>query len=138
MVGQKNKNENEGCIGCLVMVILAISIFSIIGFYTNENSTNTSSQSAQPAHEDKADEIEAIIMAEKFVKDRLVSPSSAKFPWRSSETTAVKVDEDTWVISSYVDSQNRFGAMLRTYYIAKVKYLGNDKWQLLDLEFYEK
>lgn len=137
MVGQKNKNKSVGCVGCFVMVILAISIFAIIGFYTNENSTNTSSQSAQPAHEDKADEMEAIIMAEKIVKQKLVSPSSAKFP-RSSETTAVKVDEDTWVISSYVDSQNKFGAMLRTYYIAKVKYLGNDKWQLLDLEFYEK
>lgn len=81
--------------------------------------------------------MEAIAMAEKIVKQKLVSPRSAKFP-RFSETTAVKVNKDTCVISSYVDSQNRFGAMLRTYYIAEVKYLGNDKWQLLDLEFYEK
>ncbi|WP_286975094.1 hypothetical protein [Acetomicrobium sp. UBA5826] len=136
MVEQKNKKHNWGC--SIVVIILLVSVFAFAGFKTNENSTNAPSQSAQPAHENKADKTEAIIMAEEFVKDRLVSPSSAKFPWRSSETTAVKVDEDTWVISSYVDSQNKFGAMLRTYYIAKVKYLGNDKWQLLDLEFYEK
>lgn len=76
MVGQKNKNKN---VGCFVVVILAISIFAIIGFYTDENSTNTSSQSAQPAHEDKADKTEAIIMAEKFVKDRLVSQALRNF-----------------------------------------------------------
>lgn len=142
MVEQKNEDRKMKPFFTIsfyiVVAVFVISVFALTKFIDSRIPTNAPSQSAQPAHEDKADKTEAIIMAEKFVKDRLVSPSSAKFPWRSSETTAVKVDEDTWVISSYVDSQNKFGAMLRTYYIAKVKYLGNDKWQLLDLEFYEK
>ncbi len=139
MVEQKNEDRKMKPFFTIsiVVAVFVISVFALTKFIDSRIPTNAPSQSAQPAHEDKADEMEAIIMAEKIVKQKLVSPSSAKFP-RSSETTAVKVDEDTWVISSYVDSQNKFGAMLRTYYIAKVKYLGNDKWQLLDLEFYEK
>lgn len=141
MVEQKNEDRKMKPFFTIsfyiVVAVFVISVFALTKFIDSRIPTNAPSQSVQPAHEDKADEMEAIIMAEKIVKQKLVSPSSAKFP-RSSETTAVKVDEDTWVISSYVDSQNRFGAMLRTYYIAKVKYLGNDKWQLLDLEFYEK
>jgi hypothetical protein len=49
-----------------------------------------------------------------------------------------QVNEDTWVINSYVDSQNRFGAMLRIDYVAKIQYLGNDMWRCLDLYLHER
>jgi hypothetical protein len=36
-------------------------------------------------------------------------------------------------VSSYVDSQNSFGALIRTQYVAKMKYLSGQKWRLVDL-----
>ena len=39
-----------------------------------------------------------------------------------------------FVATSYVVSQNSFGAMIRTHYIAVVRYIGDKKWQLEDLQ----
>ncbi len=39
----------------------------------------------------------------------------------------------THLVNSYVDAQNGFGAQIRTYYRAKVKYAEDGTWQLLDL-----
>lgn len=141
MVEQEKKDRKSKFLFTIyfyaILAVFVISVFALTKFMYSGIPTNAPSQSTQPIHEDKADEITAFVMSQTFVKRELVSPSSAKFPW-FDKSMATQVDEDTWVISSYVDSQNRFGAMLRTYYIAKVKYLGNDKWHLLDLEFYEK
>jgi hypothetical protein len=120
-----------------MLAVALFSVFAFTKFTDSRNPTNASYQSAQPAHEDKADEIDAFVMSQTFVKRELVSPSSAEFPW-FDKSMATQVDEDTWIINSYVDSQNKFGAMLRTNYTAKIKYLGNDEWRLLDLAFYEK
>ncbi len=136
MVEQETK-DRKTTYSLIMLAVAVISIFAFTKFTDSRNPTNASSLSAQPAHEDKADEITAFVMSQSFVKRELVSPSSAKFP-RFDKSMAIQVDEDIWIITSYVDSQNKFGAMLRTNYIAKVKYLGNDEWRLLDLAFYEK
>jgi len=136
MVEQETK-DRKITYSFIMLAVAVISVFAFTKFTDSRNPTNASSQSAQPAHEDKADEIDAFVMSQTFVKKELVSPSSAKFPW-FDKSMVTQVDEDTWIINSYVDSQNKFGAMLRTNYIAKIKYLGNDKWGLLDLAFYEK
>ena len=141
MVEQEKKDRKSKFLFTIyfyaILAVFVISVFALTKFMYSGIPTNAPSQSTQPIHEDKADEITAFVMSQTFVKRELVSPSSAKFPW-FDKSMATQVDEDTWIINSYVDSQNRFGAMLRTYYIAKVKYLGNDKWQLLDLAFYER
>jgi len=141
MVEQEKKDRKSKFLFTIyfyaILAVFVISVFALTKFMYSGIPTNAPSQSTQPIHEDKADEITAFVMSQTFVKRELVSPSSAKFPW-FDKSMATQVDEDTWIINSYVDSQNRFGAMLRTNYIAKVKYLGNDKWQLLDLAFYER
>lgn len=52
------------------------------------------------------------IMAQELVKSALKSPSTAKFPkitdWKFAK------DKEQIIIQSYVDSQNSFGAMLRS------------------------
>lgn len=73
----------------------------------------------------------AFVMSQSFVEDRLKAPSSAKFPWMH---TATIIDQGAgkFVVSSYVDSQNSFGAMLRSNYSATLTCSGND-WRLVDL-----
>lgn len=68
---------------------------------------------------DGDDYFAAIAAAKIIVKDKLKSPSSAKFPISDSEYVVKKaLTENDWVVSGYVDSQNGFGAMIRTTWIA--------------------
>lgn len=81
----------------------------------------------------------AYVMSQKFVKQRLKAPTTAKFPW--SNDSAVKkqyIGDCKHRIVAYVDSQNSFGAMIRTTYYAELQYIKDSKgigsWRLLDLQ----
>jgi len=74
-------------------------------------------------------------MCQEFVKDNLKSPSSAVFPETYSEIKrgAIKTLKDQeYIINSYVDSQNSFGAMIRTHFIVKLKQVDESHWRKLD------
>ncbi len=75
---------------------------------------------------------DAIEIAQAFIQKRLISPSTAKFA-SDTETTTEDIGDSTWVVNSYVDSQNSFSAIIRTSFVAKVKYKGSENWQLVDL-----
>jgi hypothetical protein len=72
-------------------------------------------------------------MSQKFMKDRLKAPATAQFQDVSEADVNYLGDGTYWVLS-HVDSQNSFGAMLRTQFRCKVKDIGGDKWSLLELE----
>jgi len=79
----------------------------------------------------------AYFMCQDFIEPRLVAPTTAKFP-SSSEVSIVRLSdqqEEAYQIIGYVDAQNKFGAMIRTYYICEITYLGNDRWSLEALDF---
>lgn len=74
-------------------------------------------------------EFEASVMAQVFVKKRLVSPTTAEFPWSEKETKVVSRPDCKWIVSGYLDSQNEFGAMIRSDYIAEMSKTPNeDRW----------
>ncbi|UIU47042.1 hypothetical protein [Microcystis phage MinS1] len=73
----------------------------------------------------------AEVMCEDFVDDRLRSPSSAEFP----DPVTRKSGTQTWVVEGAVDSENGFGAMIRSTYTCEVRYAGDDVWRLVDLQF---
>lgn len=81
---------------------------------------------------DRTEAIEAFSMAKRYVKDRLIAPYTAKFPWYSDDFVNER-ENDRWVVISYVDSQNAFGAMLRTPFIVELTYGGNHNWRLEDI-----
>jgi len=72
----------------------------------------------------------ASVMIEDFVKARLKSPSTADFQgvWSGRKITKNGTEYTT---RSYVDSQNGFGAMLRTNFVCTVKQISKDEWQLV-------
>lgn len=77
---------------------------------------------------DTADEGKFIYYAEEYVKQCLISPSTAKFPGLVLERNEWKVSrkKDVVTINSYVDSQNGFGAMLRSNFIIQISYSTNE------------
>ena len=78
----------------------------------------------------------AYIMMEKFVKDRLKAPATAKFPGSLEYRDHItKLSGRRYRISSWVDAQNGFGALLRMHFVGEVEELDNDKWRLNSLEF---
>lgn len=77
---------------------------------------------AEPAAKDEVGgwtKTEARSLCHKQVTDRLKSPASANFEGLT-EFDAEKTS-DSWKISGHVDSQNSFGATMRTNYTCNVR-----------------
>ena len=78
------------------------------------------------------DEALAFQMTESFVKNRLKSPSTAKFASIINDNVSMKNTEGcTHVVKSFVDSQNGFGATVRNKYVAVLTYSKEtNRWTL--------
>lgn len=75
---------------------------------------------------------DASIVCHDFVKRALKAPATADFPSYSQD--AVSQSGSRYTVVSYVDSQNSFGAMIRTQYICTVEPSGGDNWRLVSLD----
>lgn len=78
----------------------------------------------------------AIVMCQRFVEARLKSPKTADFPFL--DRPSVARDGSSFVVRSYVDAQNAFGATLRSNFVCKVTHKGGEEsdvrnWSLDDL-----
>lgn len=83
--------------------------------------------------------LEAYTMMSGFVKERLKSPSSAKFPSAFDiprEEQVTKLDNYIYQIDSTVESQNSFGAMIRSRFKGKVQQVDESNWKLIELKIY--
>lgn len=72
----------------------------------------------------QTEEVAFMLDAEDYVKEGLKAPSTAEFPSRvfDSEDWTVKRKDDVVTVSSYVDAQNSFGTMIRSYFIVQISY----------------
>lgn len=75
--------------------------------------------------DDKPSSYEAKAMCEKFVEDRLKAPSTADY---SGETATES--GGTWTVTGRVDSENSFGAKIRSSFTCKMTVSG-DTWRLV-------
>ena len=76
-----------------------------------------------------------------FVKQQLISPSTAKFPgfvFGGANEHVTPLGDHKFKIASYLDAQNAFGAMIRTNYVGVVQQVSEYGWDLLSLEFTER
>jgi hypothetical protein len=82
----------------------------------------------------------AFEVCKDFVRDRLVSPGSAVFRNYFEDDGEVIVagsGPGPYTVRSTVDSQNGFGALLRTEFLCTVRPAGGDRWTLDDLTISE-
>lgn len=94
------------------------------------------------AHDDEkacSNQTTAFVMSQSFVKQRLKAPASADFPYVTDDGVKTSYRGDcTHEVLAYVDSQNSFGAKIRTKYYVKLKnQKGTDDWRLLDIKISE-
>lgn len=77
------------------------------------------------------------MIAEEFLKEHLKSPGTADFggvlggDYQRPETCVAKIGDDTYRVKGWVDSQNSFGATVRTDFSLMVKHNGDGNWILL-------
>lgn len=108
----------------LTIAILAVFVFAVA--YLDPGLD----QSRPPAPPHSA--VAAYTMCKSFVRDRLKAPRTARFPWSASEST-IDLGSGRYHVTSYVDAQNAFGAMLRTKFDCTVQWTGGDNWRLEEL-----
>jgi hypothetical protein len=81
------------------------------------------------------DETEAYITAQDYVKQELKAPATAKFSGYSCKEEM----DSTYFLNVLVDSENSFGALLRSSWTVKMKWLGGEweqptSWQLIEID----
>ncbi len=115
----------------LLLVVLGCAVLWFMGAFRSNSSGGGSAASAVDRG---ADNISAFVMCKQFVTDRLKAPSTAVFPSSVDDgVTITRLDTAQFKVIAYVDSQNGFGAMIRTSYTCAVRYTGNSNWQLQNL-----
>lgn len=112
--------------------LLVLFLFYVV--MVSPNIPEVQVEKEKQVKEYKPENTMACIMAQGWVEDNLVSPSTADFQ-ACRNSNVVYLGEKMYIVNSYVDSQNGFGAMLRTFYTAELFTDGEDSWYLWSLQF---
>ncbi len=106
-------------IGCATLMVVFIG-FMFWAFSGNDTSKEPS-------------KLDAYVISQQFVQQKLKAPSSAKFPAYKKDMVITNNNE-RFKVESYVESKNSFGSTIRNKYICIVTYLDNGQWKLNTLE----
>ena len=125
------KKSQAGCIGCLGAVVLIVAVFVAINALNSKKDGSRQGDHATMA----------FIQCKDFVKARLKAPASADFPFL--DYSSANTGNETYVVRSYVDAQNAFGAKIRSNWTCQVQYRGGEEadrhnWTLVDLQLAER
>lgn len=119
--------QGVGCLAVLVIIGLLWALGAALGGSGNDD--------------DSPDELQygAFDVCTQFVKQRLISPASARFPNEFEDDGEVTITSagSTFTVVSHVDSQNGFGALLTTPFTCRVRHVDGDNWRLVDLQLVE-
>lgn len=118
-------------IGSVMLVIITgLIVFSVISLVrlcnTHDNTEDLT------VYEDR---FSAFFAAEDLVKDILKAPSTAEFAGINDEGIGVTyLGGNRYIVQSFVDSENGFGARIRTHFQCKIRRstVDPDKWYLED------
>jgi len=107
--GAKLKSGGSGCLWIFLIVVIFFIGYSV---FTPSSSSTNSDSSSSISHPNN---FLAYNYAEDAVKKKLKSPSTAKFPGTVEKSKHINyLGSGEYEINSWVDSQNGFGAMIRS------------------------
>lgn len=129
--GQKNEGSSvlhELWTGTKKFLILFFSIITVvivlvlIGLSFGSDDNDTPPQVVEEKKQEYSDN-EAYANAQVILEKFLKSPSTAEYPY-ISEAMIKRYDDNSFQVSAYVDSQNGFGAMIRSEWTVFLKFEG--------------
>ncbi len=114
----KEKGSSWGCMKTFFFLLVLFGIgVPVVNWLTSDGKVESSTVNHS--------ELLAFIYAEDCVKSRLKSPSTAKFPnARERKSSTTYKGNGSYEINSWVDSQNGFGATIRSNFTCVVKFDG--------------
>jgi hypothetical protein len=126
------------------MIILFISFIIINKMKIDETKTDetkiyeTENSNKIPYTETKKDNFHLLLAykyMEIFVKQNLISPGTAKFPgvFDGKKDHIKYLGGERYRIVSWVDSQNVFGANIRTFFAGEIEQIGENEFALISL-----
>lgn len=132
--GSKLPQKTSMLVKVLLVIIVGSFSISIIAGVTASPSSSTSSAPEQPSTYQYS--LSARVYAETFIERLLKAPSTADF----CSSTATDLGDGRWKVVSCVDSENSYGAMIRSNWSAIVHFTGGDPddlsvWELEQVIF---
>ncbi|MEK7662166.1 MAG: hypothetical protein AAB355_01520 [Patescibacteria group bacterium] len=106
-----------GFVAVLFIIMLAIAIPALF----DSRVQSAPVQTVQTPTVREYSNAEVYAMAETIISPYLKAPSTAKFP-SMSEVKISRLENDGFRVDGYVDSQNSFGAMLRSPFTTIFQY----------------
>jgi hypothetical protein len=107
-------DQNPTTKGCGIILAVGVVLFVFSKMCGSGDSQNSNYSEAS-----------ALVMSRHFVEDQLKAPATADF---SDDTeNVVKINDSTYDVQSYVDSENSFGAKLRSRYSCTIVFLKDDQ-----------
>ena len=120
METKEKKSVTKGqVIGIIVFIFFLSWLFT--GNETNPESVSTETAETEVV---EATDSQAYIISQNYVKEVLKAPATADFPF--ADYSHIKNDEDTHTVASYVDSENSFGANVRSNWTVTLTFKGGD------------
>ena len=107
------KKTNKPVIIVVGIVVLICLVICVITQLSDGGSTGTTTRREPEAY----DKVMLMTVTEDYVKQFLVSPSSAKFP--RNQEWSISDNGSIIFVRSYVDAQNSFGAEIRSNFVAR-------------------
>jgi hypothetical protein len=132
MADAKQQSGTEKAIGCSVLLAILLGGGWVLDKCGTSGTAGPVSAEAAPPDKKSM----AWVMCQDFVKQQLKSPASADFgsllhDFQNSNETVTVVPPNRYVCRGWVDSQNSFGAMIRSEFTATVEDRG-EKWGIVD------
>ena len=113
-------------------VIVLVLVAALAGCSGSTSATSDAGQKVSEARAGAAD------VCEQFVKRRLKAPGTATFRDPFGDQISYSGDgEGPITVTASVDSENSFGAKLRSPYVCTVSSTGGDNWKLDSLDLQE-
>lgn len=109
-----------------IFILIGVALYFIV-FHWSGSDSETQTQAEKPPPY-KVSSYSAKRWAKELIKERLVSPSTAKF--KAVREIASRVDGSSqshfYLFYAAVDSQNSFGAMIRSYFLIPFVFKDGD------------
>lgn len=130
---RKAERDAKAPVGCIVAIVAVIALVILGSIMGGDDGPSTASDDKPTA-----DELEygAFDVCTEFVKDRLKAPATASFRnyFQDDGEVLVTGGPTTFTVTSSVDSENSFGAKIRSRFICEVRHVSGTRWQLVDVQ----
>ena len=111
---------------CLFFLLPGWLIFTMYSCATSPHKSTISRESGK---------IDAWVFTQYLVEQHLKSPKSEKFPFGGAQNHVEETVPGIYIIRSYVDAKNAFGAEIRQHFFCKLQRKSDGKFEVLQLTF---